>query len=1226
MSSLHDAAARQLGRSEFQRPLVLEAGAGTGKTAVLVARIVHWALGPGWQSAAMRLQSSLEYSQPSSFDPAQPSEDLGPIASVERIAEKVAAGIVAITFTDAAAVEMQMRVATALRGVHRADEPDWLASHELGLPYEELARRAAALASCADRMRIQTIHGFCSSLLREYALEAGLHPRFRIDADGRAMRGLGLDLVGRRFEELYGEQADPDALLLAAHGHGPSAVARDLHRLAAQALRPDELPEDPLDSERFTAWRDPVVASVTKLREALQSGASEIQDSGKADARNTKGFMSVADGAAKLEYALSKLEGVEGLVDLFAEDGAAALLMSKKASDWAAGKFTKTELTHLHGHEDQTAVELASVLPALKALRGFQPEVLRAGCRLMRRLLADAREEMRRQGLQCFDGLLRDARRLLREQPAIAARVRDGIDQLMVDEFQDTDAGQCELVARLALDQLPTEHRPGLFLVGDPKQSIYGWRNADLGAYANFVQRAIAAGGELAVLDVNFRSVPPILDEVERCIDPIMEEEIGRQPAFQRLHPAPSVTQDTGFVEHERAPVEHWVSWAHEGDKGKIGSGTRADEAREIEATAIAADLAELHGKGSLNLAGTALLLRSTTGLDVYLRAFREAGIPYQVERDRNYYRRREVVDAAALVRAIVDPHDQLALVAALRAPFVGVPDAAWLPLWKARFPELCSRLRSPAQQELVAELHTAVLAVASELRGLEVIGLEQIADWHESLLAAIQALAILRQSFRVDPADEFVAKLRAAFQQEGTEAARFLGAHRLANLERFYRRLSTALANEEGGPQAVLRALRVAVAEEEDESDSPPGDDSLDAVRVMTVHKSKGLTFQHVYLADVHGGGSGARGLPVCATAERKGRIEFCMFGVPTLGWFEVARDQERVSSAETVRLLYVALTRPQKRLVVCGKRNLPDSEKVATGNTLESLLRQRLRNGQELAEAFGAQRGQSIALRDSYEVLWRIPFVEMGEQRVAAAPKSTKLELDPLLDELKLLRGARENARQLRGRSRLRTASRADDGHEWTRLSEAGGGGEEEGWSPRASTDPELARAVGTAVHRALELLDLEAEPIGALRTQIEGLADAVRGFVPQARLIEVVRTARELLEEADRRGILYELFDRREQILGREVPVLLPDHESGGAIVGTLDLLYRDPNTGQLVVADFKTDALQSQEEFEQRREHYLAQGRVYQDAVALMFPEEEAPAFELWFLSANRIVRG
>lgn len=1218
MSKLHDAAARQLGRAEFQRPLVLEAGAGTGKTAVLVARIVHWALGPGWNAATTRLQSAA--------DTGQHAGDAGASAGIERIAERVAAGVVAITFTDAAAVEMQMRVATALRGVHRGNEPDWLASHELGLPQDELARRAAALASCADRMRIQTIHGFCSSLLREYALEAGLHPRFRIDADGRAMRGLALDLVGRRFEELYGDNADPDALLLAAHGHGPSAVARDLHRLAAQALRPDELPEDPLDQQRFAAWRDPVAAAVTKLRAALQSGAQEIQDAGKAEARNTKGFMAIADAVAKLEYALTELRGVEGLADLFAEDGAASLLMTPKAGNWSVGKFSDTDRDHLHGEDDLVEAELATVLPALKALRGFQPEVLRSGCRLMRRLLADAREEMRRQGLQCFDGLLRDARRLLREQPEIAARVREGIDQLMVDEFQDTDAGQCELVARLVLDDLPTQHRPGLFLVGDPKQSIYGWRNADLGAYASFSKRAIAAGGELAVLDVNFRSVPPILDEVERCIDPIMDAEEGRQPAFQRLLPAPSVTQDPGFVDHGRAPIEHWVSWAHEGDKGKVGAGTRADEAREIEAAAIAADLAELRDQGALKLSGTALLLRSTTGLDVYLRAFREAGVPYQVERDRNYYRRREVVDAAALVRAIVDPHDQLALVAALRAPFVGVPDAAWLPLWKARFPELCSRLRSPAQQELLRELQASVQAVALEISESAAIGLEHIPDWQDSLLAAIQALAVLRQSFRVDPADEFVGKLRAAFQQEGTEAARFLGAHRLANLERFYRRLSAALANEEGGPQAVLRALRVAIAEEEAESDSPPGDDSLDAVRVMTIHKSKGLTFQHVYLADVHGGGSGARGLPDCATSERNDRLEFCLFGVPTLGWFEVARDQERVSSAETVRLLYVALTRPQKRLVVCGRRSLPDGKPQSKMSTLESLLRQRLCNGTALAGAFGEQRGQTIELRDRFDALWRIPFVEASAKRSSKPQVAGELAVEPLLAELKQLQAAREEARQKRGLSRLRTASRADDGHEWVRLSEAGGGGEEEGWSPRASTDPELARAVGTAVHRALELLDLEAEPVGALRTQIEGLADAVRGFVPQSRLREVVQLARELLEEADRRGILYELFDRREQILGREVPVLLPDEVSGGAIVGTLDLLYRDPNTGQLIVADFKTDVVQSQEQFEQRREHYLAQGRVYQDAVARMFPEEDAPAFELWFLSANRIVRG
>lgn len=1206
MSNLHDAAARRLGRSEFARPLVLEAGAGTGKTAVLVARIVHWCLGPGWELAQSRLQSA------------------GLEASAEGIAEKLAAGVVAITFTDAAAVEMQMRVATALRGVHRGDEPDWLESHELGIEHPELARRAAALASCADRLRIQTIHGFCSSLLREYALEAGLHPRFRIDADGRAMRGLAMDLVGRRFEELYGESADPDALLLAAHGHGPSAVANHLHRLAAQALRPDELPDDPLDAERFAAWKAPVEGAIRHCREILEPGANEIHDAGNAEGHRTKRYFGAAQATAKLEYAFTQLSQVDELAELFGEQGAGTEFLGSKVVDWAKGKFSKADLDHLHGKEDALCEHLQIALPALRSLRGFEAEVLRAGCRLMRRLLTDARLEMRKQGLQCFDGLLRDTRRLLRERADLAARVREGIDQLLVDEFQDTDAGQCELVARLALDALDTDHQPGLFLVGDPKQSIYGWRNADLGAYASFVQRAQAAGGEVAVLDVNFRSVPSILDEVERCVEPIMHAEAGHQPAFQRLLPAPSVVDDPGFVELDRAPVEHWVSWAHDNDKGKIGPTTRAEEAREIEAAAIAADLAELHEAGQLQLAKTALLLRSTTGLDTYLRAFREAGIPYQVERDRNYYRRREVVDAAALVRTIVDPHDQLAFVAALRAPFVGVPDAAWLPLWKARFPELCARLRNPSQHELLGEMEAAVQQVAREVHASQAVGVAQIEGWEHALLAAIRALAALRQSFRVDPADEFVAKLRAAFLQEGTEAARFLGAHRLANLERFYRRLGAALADDDGGPQAVLRALRVAIAEEEAESDSPPGDDSLDAVRVMTVHKAKGLTFEHVYLADVHGGGSNARGLPTCATAERDQVLEFCLFGVPTLGWFEVARDAERVSEAETVRLLYVALTRPQKRLVVCGKRSLPESGTLASGNTLESLLRQRMRNGQELSGAFGEQRGQEIALRDSHDALWRIPYLAAEERKSMASQAAPDLDPEALLAELQELGRQRATAQAQRFQSRLRTASR-EEGHEAVRFAEAGGGGEEDAWSPRGSSDPELARAIGTAVHRALELLDLDLEPVGALQAQIHGLADAVRGFVPQARLDEVVRAARELLEEADRRGILYELFDRREQILGREVPVLLPDQESGGAIVGTLDLLYRDPNTGQLVVADFKTDAIHSQEQFEQRCAHYLAQGQVYQQAVAQMFPDEEPPAFELWFLSANRIVR-
>lgn len=1206
MSVLHDADARRLGRSEFGHPLVLEAGAGTGKTAVLVARVVHWCLGPGWEQTRQKL------------------EQAGAASDHESIAETVCGGVVAITFTDAAAVEMQMRVAKALRAVHRGEEPIGFDSSELGLTAKERVARAAALASAADRLRMQTIHGFCSSLLREHALAAGLHPRFAIDADGRALRGLALDLVGRSFDALYGDEPDEDAVMLASHGYGPSAVAQHLHRLAARAIRPDELPEDPLDQERFAAWREPMLAAIEAVRAILQPAADEVYDAGKADGRNTKGLILVASTSAELEAALRELDSVDRLGELMSEEGAAMRFLASKAEAWSKGKFSDTELGLLHGHEGRLAAELAAVVPALKALRGFEPEVLRAGTRLMRRLLADARAEMRRQGLQCFDGLLRDARRLLREHPQIAARVREGIDQLLVDEFQDTDAGQCELVARLALDELPTEHQPGLFLVGDPKQSIYGWRNADLAAYAGFVARVEQAGGQIAILDVNFRSVPPILAEVERCVQPVMQAEEGRQPAFQPLHAAPPVEGDPGFDQHGRRAVEHWVSWAHESDKGKIGPSTAADHARELEAQAIAQDLAELRARDALEFKQAALLLRSTTGLEVYLNALREADIPYQVERDRSYYRRREIVDAASLVRAIVDPHDQLALVAALRAPIVGVPDAAWLPLWRARFPEACAKLRSPNQEELLRELRQSITAVAAEVDASGAIGVDRIPGWHHALLAAVDQLAILRQSFRIDPADEFVAKLRAAFLHEATEAARFLGAHRLANLERFYRRLTEALASEEGGPQAVLRALRIAVADEEEESATPPGDDSLDAVRVMTVHKAKGLTFQHVYLADVHGGSSGARGLPQCAVSERTGSFEYCLFGVPTLGWHQVAREEARISETEMVRLLYVALTRPQKRLVICGKRGIPGAGgRAAVG--LEALLRHRMQQGQVLAGLFGEQRGTAIEHLDSDGVLWRIPHPDAEQLEGLARAAQQGVDPAALLAELETLQRDRLAARERQAQARVRTASR-EDGHEVLRFAEAGGSGaEDEAWTTRAIGDPELARAVGTAVHRALELIQLDAEPVAALQAQIAGLADAVRGFVPRSRLDEVVQEARRLLEDADRSGILYELFDRRDQILGREVPVLLPDESTGGAVIGTLDLLYRDPATGQLVVADFKTDAVRSDEELQAKRAHYLGQGQVYQDAVARMFPNEEPPAFELWFLTANRIVR-
>src|SRR5262249_31950223 len=148
------------------------------------------------------------------------------------------------------------------------------------------------------------------------------------------------------------------------------------------------------------------------------------------------------------------------------------------------------------------------------------------------------------------------------------------------------------------------------------------------------------------------------------------------------------------------------------------------------------------------------VLFRSRGDWDVYLAALREAGIPFSVEGDRTYYRRREIVDAVGFVCCVLDPNDQLALLTLLRSSAAGVPDAAWLPLWAAGFPKLAARLgfdvdALPALAEI---LRSAARAIDGSVPGLE-----RVAGWEEAALACLEAVDALRRSFACDSGDVFV-------------------------------------------------------------------------------------------------------------------------------------------------------------------------------------------------------------------------------------------------------------------------------------------------------------------------------------------------------------------------------------------------------------------------------------------------------------------------------------
>ncbi|MEM7518626.1 MAG: UvrD-helicase domain-containing protein, partial [Planctomycetota bacterium] len=336
-----------------------------------------------------------------------------------------------------------------------------------------------------------------------------------------------------------------------------------------------------------------------------------------------------------------------------------------KLSDWSQEKWSKSLLKVVSEEEDLKAfAKWAKALrESLEVLKAFDHELFEASRRVLGVLLGDVQRGFRQRGILTFTDLLTHAEKLLRENAEVRVRVRNNLDQLLVDEFQDTDPLQCSIIRSLMQAEPGKEAQaPGLFLVGDPKQSIYGFRRADLGAYDAFKAEITQGSDHVYRLDVNHRSFPWILDEVERCIAPSMEREEGIQPEFQPLLPSPkreAAMEAERFPKEEGAPhgVEHWLIWSRVADENDLPLKLTSSEPSELEGQLVTADLLRLKASGEItNWAEVGLLFRTLGHVEPLLLALRDAGIPYDVSGDKSYYRRREIRDISSIVRAVLDP------------------------------------------------------------------------------------------------------------------------------------------------------------------------------------------------------------------------------------------------------------------------------------------------------------------------------------------------------------------------------------------------------------------------------------------------------------------------------------------------------------------------------------------------------------------------------------------
>ncbi len=1187
--STSDAASRRLAQSEFERPVVVVAGAGTGKTALLVARVAVWCVGPGWERHAAR-----------AADPADP----------QTVARKVIEGVVAITFTEAAAAEMARKIGIALLDLAEGGFPvGWDPAPGL-LPGEagEIARRARALAEEGHRLAVSTIHAFCQRLLATYPLEAGLHPRFEVDADGTRIEALAEEAVEEALRALGASGDSRHWERLAVEGVGPAMIVEALCQLVEAGAGPGLFRDDPFSDASAAVM-------LRRLRSALARYSGAVGDRlvgvrGKVTEETRVALAELGARLVDLGPEIS-MDALVGLAELIGDK------VVERLKKWSRLDLTGSERDGFGEAVYEAAEAAGEIAAALAPLVDPCREQLEASRAVVAPLLEAVQHRRSRAGLVTFSDQLRRAERLLGASPGVRREVAAAIDHLLVDEFQDTDDVQCRLVESLALAGEPSR-RPSLFIVGDPKQSIYAWRSADLAAYDSFVQRVVGSGGVTVDLVSNFRSVSPILEEVERLVAPVMRPELGIQPPFQRLE---ATGERRGVPGIDRPPwgtVEHWVTWP-EGDDGvgpEKGNSDRATSA--LEASALAADIRRLHEQGAIERWGeVAVLLRVTTAQEEILSAFREAGIPYEVARERDYYRQREVVELAALVRCILEPTDTLALLTVLRSDVVGVPDAALAPLWDAGFPGAMARLTGP--HAAAAEGVRASIEAARAATPVGLPGADALPSWPAAVQSAAETVAALRQSLIDDPPDVFVEKVRVLWLAEVTAAARYLGAFRRARVDRFLADLEATLVAGEHGDTELARFLRRAVEQGEESRVPVPPDLEADAVHVMSIHRAKGLDFEHVYVAQIHKGGMSGGDRATAAVRGIDGHPEYRLFGWRTPGFAAAEWVQARKTRAEMVRLLYVATTRAKKRLVVSGGWGAPGLEvPPEAAADFARLLGRRLDPGAVDGQIHAAAERAPDA---APQVLRVMPAFRAPADAPAAAPEA-EARRRPAKGRLRLaaeLAAARRAATERMEQPVFRSASA--EAHEGLERAEA----EADRGPTGALPDRGPAMAVGTAVHDLLETLDLGsglAEQIEARRAGI--VAELGAGFDGS----QASQWAGELLARLGAGACLAQLERVRSRVLARELPVVLWSERAGGpgaVVSGFVDLVYRDPDDGRLVVADYKTDRLEGEEALAERTAVYEPQLRTYASALQRALSLDEEPHLELWYLAADRIVR-
>jgi ATP-dependent helicase/nuclease subunit A len=862
--------------------IAVTAGAGSGKTRVLVGRYLHL-LEQGY-----------------------------PLRS-----------LVAITFTDKAAREMRTRIRTEIqRRLSESPAEVWETA------FTEL-----------DAARISTIHSLCAEVLRAHPAEAGLDPNFVVLEEGQAAAWQAQAIETALAWATTRSDTAPLIGLFTEGGLRHILATLIEKRLDVAAGWSSSWSTETrltrwLD-ERLNAreWRE-ALNTLAELRSRQAGDKLEIARRAVLDrwrevsaARTAAEWNTLFDGLFQLRKATST-QGQKGNWD-------AADLETAREAMATVRDYYDGECAPLIGKEgslnwllDQ---QLADSLPMLQQLHG--------------RALQDYYRLKDGQQALDFDDLEGRAALLLTTHPAVRERWQQDVRAVLVDEFQDTNARQRDIVYALA-DFTPAMSLPGahpersaaesrdsddaispshkesasqkalaltkqtgeLFIVGDAKQSIYKFRGADVSVFRQVQADVEAADGFTVDLDLTFRAHQALVQNLNDLLRPVLGEASAATHAYeapfaelraQRQQPE-KTSRGAPFVEFH------------------LGVGEDAAGGREAAATALAQRLHTLHREEDFAWSDMALLFRASSGFGVYEDALERAGIPFVTIAGRGFYDRPEIRDLLNALAAIHDPTDDLALAGLLRSPAIGLSDAN---LYHLRFAEGSDQPRSVWETlGVIASVERAAISSPNQeiaaSPSFDSASLRSgCAPRNDVFLYACLIITELHDlAGRVSVAE--VLKRFLDLTHYRTLLSAVPQGHRLR------RNVAKLLADAHASRLISLGEFLEYVQTLEDtgvrEGEAPV--EAGGAVQLLTVHKAKGLEFPVVVIADAahevrqHSGKlllDDQLGLQIDLSDANKAH---------PIGFRLAQLSEQAKDEAEDKRLLYVAATRAKEKLIING------------------------------------------------------------------------------------------------------------------------------------------------------------------------------------------------------------------------------------------------------------------------------------------------------------------